>query len=44
MTQPWPQIVPPAGWTKAERMPLARVTGISSLSGWMAVLVRNSGW
>ncbi len=41
---PWPEIMPPVGWTNDVRMPLARVTGMCSLSGWSAALVRSSGW
>ena len=44
ITQPWPEITPPEGWTNAARMPLARATGISSLSGCRATAVRSSGW
>ena len=42
--QPWPEIRPPVGWMNDVRMPLARVTGMCSLSACRAVLVRSSGW
>ena len=40
----WPAMMAPVGRVTTVVTPLARVTGISSESGLMAVLARRSGW
>ena len=44
MSALWPATMAPAGRVTTVVTPLARVTGISSESGLMAMLARRSGW
>ncbi len=41
---PWPEMTPPEGSMSEVRTPLARVTGMCSLSGCSAIELFSSGW